>query len=311
MLVVCLCLLSPLIYVSQPVSFYESERRLAIRAAFHRSVTPWSPQLLPPATLRAPTSCCTHREFKMAAVNLLVEFQDASLCISPCPVDLRSLEAVICGRAGLPCCFPLLLAVAGRPLDDTSYASMLSLGTDVAVRASLKGGLLGGKGGFGANLRSAGRSGQQPTSQNFNMCRDLSGRRLGTVNNELRLRKWLSPEEEARRKKLGDSYEEATGNAGVSGWFLSVPSWAEGIHKSNLGHEGTLTRRKTTLCKHWVEARARGPGTRHAHFARSRLSVCVERCVRCDASTFLVVVGVAEAARMYVLTLSGPVLVVP
>ena len=42
-------------------------------------------------------------------------------------------------------------------------------------------GLLGGKGGFGAMLRNAGKSGGGQV-KNFGACRDLTGRRLRHVN---------------------------------------------------------------------------------------------------------------------------------
>jgi hypothetical protein len=47
-------------------------------------------------------------------------------------------------------------------------------------RVSLR--LLGGKGGFGANLKSLGGRLSKKTSSNTDACRDLSGRRLRTVN---------------------------------------------------------------------------------------------------------------------------------
>ena len=45
-------------------------------------------------------------------------------------------------------------------------------------------GLLGGKGGFGAMLRNAGKSGGGQV-KNFGACRDLTGRRLRHVNGAL------------------------------------------------------------------------------------------------------------------------------
>lgn len=41
--------------------------------------------------------------------------------------------------------------------------------------------LRGGKGGFGANLRSAGGRMSASKSTNFDSCKDLNGRRLGTI----------------------------------------------------------------------------------------------------------------------------------
>lgn len=54
------------------------------------------------------------------------------------------------------------------------------------VRIDLVQSLLGGKGGFGSLLRSM--KPKAKGDENFDACRDLSGRRLRQVNNEQRLR---------------------------------------------------------------------------------------------------------------------------
>lgn len=75
------------------------------------------------------------------------------------------------------------------------------------------GGLAGGKGGFGAMLRSMGKAGGKAT-RDFGACRDLQGRRLRHVNDQIALERW----HESRTKK--ESH-------GIKGWYLDVPSWAE------------------------------------------------------------------------------------
>ena len=52
----------------------------------------------------------------------------------------------------------------------------------------LHGSLKGGKGGFGSLLRSM--KPKAKGDENFEACRDLSGRRLRHINNESRLREW-------------------------------------------------------------------------------------------------------------------------
>ncbi|KAL1529219.1 hypothetical protein AB1Y20_000175 [Prymnesium parvum] len=64
--------------------------------------------------------------------------------------------------------------------------------------------LCGGKGGFGAMLRTAGARGVKTT--NFDACRDLNGRRLRHVNSEARLREW---ETQAEARKLKKQQEDA------------------------------------------------------------------------------------------------------
>lgn len=58
-----------------------------------------------------------------------------------------------------------------------AHASSPDFPVDVHVCARL----LGGKGGFGANLRAAGGRMNASKSTNFDSCRDLNGRRLGTL----------------------------------------------------------------------------------------------------------------------------------
>ena len=52
------------------------------------------------------------------------------------------------------------------------------------------GGLLGGKGGFGAMLRIQAKQKGAKKTTDFGACRDLSGRRLRHINDELILNKW-------------------------------------------------------------------------------------------------------------------------
>lgn len=87
-------------------------------------------------------------------------------------------------------------------------------------------GLKGGKGGFGANLKSAGRQ-KSGASFDFSACRDLNGRRLRAVNDAQRVAAWKSPKEVSKRARLGAHYQEPSGDLGVSGWHLAVPNWAD------------------------------------------------------------------------------------
>lgn len=109
-------------------------------------------------------------------------------------------------------------------------------------------------------LRSAGKGQNQKKILTFGACRDLHGRRLRHVNDELRLRKWLSEPEQKRRAEMGDEYREARGDRNMEGWFLGVPAWAEGFKK-----DGTLKRnarsekKKTAMCQNWLNARKDRP----------------------------------------------------
>jgi len=60
--------------------------------------------------------------------------------------------------------------------------------------------LSGGKGGFGSLLRGAAKS--AGTTTNFNACRDLSGRRIGHVNAEKKLREYEARADERALEKI-------------------------------------------------------------------------------------------------------------
>lgn len=78
-------------------------------------------------------------------------------------------EAYIRTRAGL--------VSPDTPISDLAHASNPDFPVDLEVCARI----LGGKGGFGANLRAAGGRMNASKSTNFDSCRDLNGRRLGTI----------------------------------------------------------------------------------------------------------------------------------
>lgn len=66
--------------------------------------------------------------------------------------------------------------------------SFKELRTQETLYVELRGSLKGGKGGFGSLLRSVKPKAQQ--DDNYEACRDLSGRRLRHINNERRIREF-------------------------------------------------------------------------------------------------------------------------
>ena len=106
--------------------------------------------------------------------------------------DLRARASAL---TGIPA--PLLrLACGARDLSDAAPLDVAQLAA-LPVRLLLR--LEGGKGGFGAMLRSSGKQGVKTTD--FDACRDLNGRRLRHVNAEARLREWEAGAAERERKK--------------------------------------------------------------------------------------------------------------
>jgi len=67
----------------------------------------------------------------------------------------------------------------------------------VTIRVELRAPLMGGKGGFGSLLRSM--KPKAKGNENFDACRDLSGRRMRTVNNEARLNEYQQKQEEEEK----------------------------------------------------------------------------------------------------------------
>lgn len=84
--------------------------------------------------------------------------------------------------------------------------------------------LRGGKGGFGSLLRGAATKAGQKKTNNFDACRDMSGRRLRHVNAEKKLEEWRAEAEERKLEKMAEEFlkknaKEAAkkGKKGVTG----------------------------------------------------------------------------------------------
>ena len=116
--------------------------------------------------------------------------------------DGPALRQQIAVREGVPAGL-LRLTCGGREYD----AAVLP---DGCVRVLLR--LEGGKGGFGAMLRTSGARGIKTT--NFDACRDLNGRRLRHVNAEAQLREWEASAEERKQKKAEQRAREAASRPG-------------------------------------------------------------------------------------------------
>jgi hypothetical protein len=92
------------------------------------------------------------------------------------------------------------------------------------------------------------RSGVKKTTD-FGACRDLSGRRLRHVNDEIMLKKW----QEAKESEEEFDAEQNT-QTGIDMWFLGAPSWADGF-KGNYRKRYMRPRMKTRMCIDWMRAR--------------------------------------------------------
>nr|GMD66919.1 protein SDE2 homolog [Ipomoea batatas] len=75
--------------------------------------------------------------------------------------------------------------------------------------------LRGGKGGFGSLLRGAAIKAGQKKTNNFDACRDMSGRRLRHVNAEKRLEEWKAEAEERKLEKMAEDYINEKKGSGI------------------------------------------------------------------------------------------------
>jgi hypothetical protein len=85
----------------------------------------------------------------------------------------------------------------GKRLDDCVKLEECGLRRDCTVHLVLN--LLGGKGGFGSNLRA---SGKLKLTDNFDACRDLQGRRIRHTTAAEKLEEWQAEAQERELEKL-------------------------------------------------------------------------------------------------------------
>lgn len=126
--------------------------------------------------------------------------------------------------------------------------------------------ILGGKGGFGTLLKGQSKQAGAKQTLDFGACRDLHGRRLRHVNDELKLRRWR--EAVQRRDKDGGiidvekEMEELRTASGVRNWHLMVPSWGAGeiSGKSRYREERKMRREVEAMAREQKMARERVEG---------------------------------------------------
>lgn len=91
----------------------------------------------------------------------------------------------------------------------------------------------GGKGGFGTLLKGQSKQAGARRTVDFGSCRDLNGRRLRHINDEIKLRMW----KESMSRRMNDrnnevdvekEIQELRTQSGLRNWHLAVPSWGNG-----------------------------------------------------------------------------------
>lgn len=165
-------------------------------------------------------------------------------------IDLTSIQKVISEIENIPTNI-IQFSIDGVTIEKHSIdaAERFKEMSMIFVNASIDLGLLGGKGGFGAMIREKAKQKGKKVTTDFGACRDLQGRRLRHVNNEILLNKF----NEAKSNNENFNIEEDT-PTGIDMWYLNKPSWAEGGGNS---YAAKFRRRKakTDMCTDWLWAR--------------------------------------------------------
>ncbi|KAK2993863.1 hypothetical protein RJ640_003975 [Escallonia rubra] len=117
-------------------------------------------------------------------------------------IPTSSLKALIHQFTRIPTHHQLLLS-NGRHLNDDA-SPLLTGPHPPTVHLLVR--LRGGKGGFGSLLRGAATKAGQKKTNNFDACRDMSGRRLRHVNAEKRMEEWRAGAEERRMERVAEEF---------------------------------------------------------------------------------------------------------
>ncbi|CAL9774822.1 unnamed protein product [Musa acuminata subsp. burmannicoides] len=142
----------------------------------------------------------------MAIYQIFVKLLDGrTQCLQiPSPtLSGETLRRDLVARTRIPLRF-LRLVSGSRVISDETVISASTDGLFPSVSLLLR--LPGGKGGFGSLLRGAATKAGQKKTNNFDACRDMSGRRLRHVNAEKKLEEWKAEAEERRLEKLAEDF---------------------------------------------------------------------------------------------------------
>ncbi|CAE6442904.1 unnamed protein product [Rhizoctonia solani] len=114
-------------------------------------------------------------------------------------ISLASLESEISARyPNLPYHALSLASPCGADLSRDAPLSSLTNGEEL-ITLRLMPGLLGGKGGFGSQLRAAGGRMSSQKASNNDSCRDLNGRKLSTIKEAKKMAAYLETEPERKK----------------------------------------------------------------------------------------------------------------
>ena len=115
----------------------------------------------------------------------------------------------------------------------------------------------GGKGGFGTLLKGQSKQAGAKLTTDFGACRDLQGRRLRHVNDEIKLRKWHDIQERKKAGELVDEDAEYTNTpSGLYNWHLLLPGWADVTNKSAKKLQSKIKHRTAMIQREGIQKRS-------------------------------------------------------
>ncbi|KAL4562623.1 hypothetical protein LXL04_026651 [Taraxacum kok-saghyz] len=117
-------------------------------------------------------------------------------------IPISSIKVQIQNLTSIPVHHQLLLSNGKTLFDDGVLHHRNSSPSTVHLLLRLR----GGKGGFGSLLRGAATKAGQKKTNNFDACRDMSGRRLRHVNAEKKMEEWLAEEKERKLEKVAEDF---------------------------------------------------------------------------------------------------------
>lgn len=116
-------------------------------------------------------------------------------------IPINAIKTQIQSITSIPIPHQLLLS-NGKVLQDSKTLAINDQFPSIHLLLRLR----GGKGGFGSLLRGAATKAGQKKTNNFDACRDMSGRRLRHVNAEKKMEEWKAEAEERRLEKVAEEF---------------------------------------------------------------------------------------------------------
>ncbi|KAL8118951.1 uncharacterized protein LOC141724036 [Apium graveolens] len=117
-------------------------------------------------------------------------------------IEITQIKTLIHSITSIPPHHQILISNGKLLQDPNEYVHLTHPINPISLLLRLR----GGKGGFGSLLRGAGTKAGQKKTNNFDACRDMSGRRLRHVNAEKKMEEWNAEAAERRLEKVAEEF---------------------------------------------------------------------------------------------------------